>query len=207
MLMSAEMRWFWQDDCPLRPWFADLGPSPFEESRVDEYLVQPGESEIGIKRRGETCSVEIKGLVDRCECRWVQLAPHFELWCKWSLDAPPLELSETVIIRKVRWLRKFGNAGSGLIEIPLRPKGAPLTGDQMTKPSCNMEITKVEIADDPRPWWTFGIEAFGDLKSAPRNLDMMAQFLFDRALPLPVCGTFFNYPAWLARRPRSSRDA
>lgn len=66
MFVSAEIRWFWQDDCPanLRRWFDETYPTPGGgQLRIDQYLSQTNDSEISIKIRGGKSRVEIKGLV------------------------------------------------------------------------------------------------------------------------------------------------
>jgi hypothetical protein len=94
MFVSAEIRWFWQDDCPanLRRWF-DETPHVASggELRIDQYLLLTDESEISIKRRGENPDVEIKGLAATLRNERGFL----------------LEITDKVIVRKVRWLRTY----------------------------------------------------------------------------------------------------
>jgi hypothetical protein len=58
MQVSAEIRWFWRDAPPagLEDWFRDAGvhgcPADDEETRTDVYLREPGQVELGLKRRG-----------------------------------------------------------------------------------------------------------------------------------------------------------
>jgi hypothetical protein len=66
MFVCAEIRWFWQDECPanLRRWFNEALPTAGGgELRIDQYLLLTDDFEISIKRRGENPNVEIKGLV------------------------------------------------------------------------------------------------------------------------------------------------
>jgi hypothetical protein len=66
MFVSAEIRWFYPDECPanLHRWFGEASPSPGGgKLRIDEYLSQTDQSEVSIKIRGGRPGVEIKGLV------------------------------------------------------------------------------------------------------------------------------------------------
>ena len=66
MQISAEIRWFWFVNCPdgVETWFRS-GPTPAGggRAREDEYLHEPRQTELGLKRRGEKPGVEAKGLV------------------------------------------------------------------------------------------------------------------------------------------------
>ena len=202
MFVSAEIRWFWQDDCPvdLRRWFDETPPTPGGgELRIDQYPLLTGQSEISIKRRGENPDVEIKGLVARLRSERGSFAPHVELWCKWRVEASALEIAETMTVRKVRWLRTYDGSGAALVEIPLQLNEKPLSGATLPKNGCNVEITKVLLDGDSRQWWTLGFEAFGDLDSAPVNLQRTVEFLVSRSFPLMTSGEFLSYPSWLAR--------
>lgn len=202
MFVSAEIRWFWQDDCPanLRRWFDETYPTPGGgQLRIDQYLSQTNDSEISIKIRGGKSRVEIKGLVATRRSELVFFAPYFEVWCKWSLQASALEMTRTVIARKVRWLRTYDTSGTAIVEIPLQADEKPLNGGMLPQQGCNVEITKIQVAEDPGQWWTLGFEAFGDLDSAPRNLRKAAEFLVAQSFPLPSSGEFLSYPSWLAR--------
>src|SRR5579885_588236 len=69
MQVSAEARWFWPGEPPrgFEKWFynREKHPCPFGggELRLDTYLLDRGQGEIGVKRRGGRKGVEIKGLV------------------------------------------------------------------------------------------------------------------------------------------------
>jgi hypothetical protein len=48
MFVTAEVRWFYQDECPanLHRWFGETSPGPSGgKLRVDEYLLQTNQSE------------------------------------------------------------------------------------------------------------------------------------------------------------------
>jgi hypothetical protein len=143
--------------------------------------------------------VEIKGLVAICRGKDVPFAPYFELWCKWWLQASMLEITKKMVVQKTRWLRTYDTTRADIIEIPLQADEKPLNGQPLPRQGCNVEFTKIQVAEDPRQWWTLGFEAFGDLDSSPCSLQLTAQFLIAQSIPLPSGGEFMNYPSWLAR--------
>ena len=202
MFVSAEIRWFYPDECPanLHRWFGEMSPVlGGGKLRIDEYLSQTDQSEVSIKIRGGTPGVEIKGLVAVCRSELVPFAPYVELWCKWRLQASALEMTKRMIIQKTRWIRTYDTSRVALVEIPLQADEKPLNGQPLPQQGCNVEISKIQIAEDPRQWWTLGFEAFGDLDSAHGNLLKTAQFLITHSCLLPICGEFLNYPSWLAQ--------
>jgi hypothetical protein len=202
MFVSAEIRWFYPDECPtnLHRWFGEMSPAPGGgKLRIDEYLSQTNQSGVSIKKRGGRPGVEIKGLIAVCRSELVPFAPYVELWCKWRLQASALEMTKRMIIQKTRWIRTYDTSRAAIVEIPLQADEKPLNGQPLPQQGCNVEISTIRIAEDPRQWWTLGFEAFGDLDSAPGNLLKTAQFLITRSFPLPICGEFLNYPAWLAQ--------
>ena len=202
MFVSAEIRWFYPDECPanLHRWFGEMSPAPGGgKLRIDEYLSQTNQSEVSIKKRGGKPGVEIKGLIAVCRSELVPFAPYVELWCKWRLQASALEMTKRMIIQKTRWIRTYDTSRAAIVEIPLQADEKPLNGQPLPQQGCNVEISKIQIAEEPRQWWTLGFEAFGDLDSAPGNLLKTTQYLFAHSFPLPICGEFLNYPSWLAQ--------
>jgi hypothetical protein len=198
MFVSAEMRWFWREVSPsdLERWFFRQDPAPSAgEPRVDEYLWQANEKEIGIKKRGDKPAIEVKGLVAILQDTELPLAPHFELWCKWNVEG--LKMADRVITKKVRWLRKFDTTDSATLEIPLGPDERPLNGRSLPPEGCNMELTKVVVIDQPARWWTLGFEAFGGLESAPAHLRKAVSYVRSASFPSIVNGDYLSYPAWL----------
>ena len=143
--------------------------------------------------------MEIKGLIAVCRIELVPFAPYVELWCKWRLHASALEMTKRMIIQKTRWIRTYDTSRAAIVEIPLQADEKPLNGQPLPQQGCNVEISKIQIAEEPRQWWTLGFEAFGDLDSAPGNLLKTTQFLVAHSFPLPICGEFLNYPSWLAQ--------
>ena len=151
-----------------------------------------------IIRRCQPKCLEIKGLVTICRSEAVSFAPYVELWCKWSLEASALKATKKVTVQKTRWLRTYDTT-SRIAEIPLQTDEKPLNGQPLPHQGCSVELTKIQLAEEARQWWTLGFEAFGDLDSAPGNLQVTAQFLIAQSMPFPSFGEFINYPSWLAR--------
>jgi hypothetical protein len=201
MFVTAEARWFYQDEpVNLHRWFGETSPSPGGGTlRVDEYLSQTNQSEMSAKMRGERPGLEIKGLVAICRSEAVSFAPYVELWCKWSLEPSALKVTKKVIVQKTRWLRTYDTTRASIAEIPLQTNEKPLNGQPLPHQGCSVELTKIQLTEDARQWWTLGFEAFGDLESAPGNLQVTAQFLIAQSIPFPRFGEFMNYPLWLAR--------
>ena len=211
MQLSAEIRWFWQDNPPsgLESWFKNSGhgvhapggggPDP----RVDEYFRDPSQRELGLKIRGRANhGIEIKGLV-AADLGGLSTAPFtgsIELWCKWI--SAPLELKHgsTIAIHKWRLLRKFDASGSSLREIELagempKDKNAPLP-----EHGCNVELTRIEIPANGQTWWTLGFESFGTMTTVGEDLRATAATLAARQPPSLGGGLLASYPAWLEER-------
>src|SRR5579872_2633207 len=202
MIVSAEMRWFWPAECPdqFDAWFQAGSPPPGLSSREDEYLRERGQTELGIKRRGEQPGIEIKGLVAvlppvREPAPFVGAV---EIWCKWPSCAPLRDLP-TVKTKKKRWLRKFDMSGAEPVEIPMLKDDAPADHWPLPQKGCNVELTRIELERD-EVWWTFGFEAFGDFNSLERSLSAALSLMARRRPPPFAPDEFMSYPAWLERR-------
>jgi hypothetical protein len=206
MVTSAELRWFWRGRCPqpVHDWVFKSGLPPGGGfSRVDKYVPQRGEPEISIKKRGDKPGFEVKGLVaTRNSPELVPLAPHVEIWCKWSCTIPGFRLTDEVAITKTRWLRKFDTSKYVRSEIPLDTGERPNKGYSLPVQGCNVELTEVQIVGHSEVWWTLGFEAFGDLDSVSTNLTltlMPEKAVLERIV---ASGAFLSYPAWLLARRR-----
>ena len=64
---------------------------------------------------------------------------------------------------------------------------------------CNVELTEVRL-DDGRVWWTFSMEAYGDLGTVTRDIRSTSDVLSTRG-PSPdlSTGSFHSYPMWLTQ--------
>ena len=202
MRITAEMRWFWPGQCPpdLEDWF--FKPSPRVgggQLRCDEYVQESnGSAEVGIKKRGSKAGVEVKGLIGTLHFpRLAYLAPHCELWCKWTCNDLLLNMTNLYRIKKVRWARKLDTSRNSVIEVPLGTDEAPLNG-AWAQEGCNLTLTEVQIVGAAGQWWTFCFEAFGDLELAPINLQAAAEYAMSTSL-LQHNGAFLSYPAWLSK--------
>ncbi len=197
MQVSAEIRWFWRDDPPagLENWFRDAHthgcPAGDEETRTDVYLHDPGQTELGVKRRGGASGMEVKALVS--VIRDGVDAPPFvgpvETWTKIGTRA--LEFPSSLTLRKVRWTRTFDTGGAAPAEVP------PGRGRAMPSVGCSVELTRVTVDDDV--WWTLGFESFGPLRTAESRLRATASLLAARRPPSLGDGLRASYPAWLAQ--------
>lgn len=198
MQVSAEIRWFWRDAPPagLEDWFRDAHthgcPTSDEETRTDVYLRDPGQTELGVKRRGGASGTEVKALVS--VIRDGVDAPPFvgpvETWTKISTRA--LEFPSSVTMRKVRWTRTFDTRGAVPVEVP------PGRGEARPSAGCNVELTRVTVGGDV--WWTLGFEAFGPLRTVEESLRATAALLAARHPPSLGDGLRASYPAWLGEQ-------
>lgn len=212
MQVSAEIRWFWINAPPpnLEEWFRNAPehtcPAGGGKPRVDEYLYDRNQIELGLKRRGELGlkrrggkpGVEVKGLV---AAAWSNLsvkpfAGPVDLWTKWTSRVLELDLDLTVSMEKIRWLRKFDTAKRFPEEIPLDDKEQPLDARALPALGCNVELTQITLPDD-KVWWTLGFESFGAIQTVDKSLYMVAATLATRQPPGLGTGRLADYPAWL----------
>ena len=204
MQISAEIRWFWSDVPPpkLEEWFRDATEDTCAagggESRVDEYLYDGNQIELGLKRRGGKPGVEVKGLV---AAEWGKLTATpfvgpIELWTKWTSEVLELNSDRTVPIKKIRWLRKFDTAKQFPEEIPLDGKEKPLGTRPLPELGCNVELTQITLGDN-KVWWTLGFESFGTIQTVDKSLYAVAATLATRQPPELGTGLLASYPDWL----------
>ena len=201
MRVTAEMRWFWLGQCPpdLESWFFKSSPrAGGGQPRSDEYVRPSNGSELGIKKRGSKAGVEVKGLIGTSRCPdLISLAPHYELWCKWTTNDLLLNGTNLLATKKVRWARKLDTSSTSVLEVPLGPDEAPLNGGWIQE-GCNLTLTEVQTVGVAGLWWTFCFEAFGNLESAPKNLQAGTSYARSTSFPQPN-GAFLSYPAWLSQ--------
>ena len=202
--MSAEVRWFWQGRCPqpVRDWFFKSGLPPGGGfSRVDKYVPQRGEAEISLKKRGAKPDFEVKGFVaSRGSPELAPLAPHIEIWCKWSCTIPGLNLTNELLVTKTHWLRKFDTSKYVRSEIPLDPNEKPTAGYSLPVQGCNVELTEVQIVGNSEVWWTLGFEAFGSIDSVSTSVTLTVLPEKPFLLRTIGSGAFLSYPAWVRAR-------
>ena len=204
MELSAETRWFWRGAGPpeLRQWFMDASLHTCAPGggrlRVDAYLSDRGQVELGIKRRGHRKGVEVKGLVAVLagECDDRPFVGPVEIWAKWSSEALSLTGMDRIVVRKRRWLRKFGPLGSDYQEIALGADESPIDGRSLPSEGCNVEYTEISL-DGGRVWTTLGFEAFGSLDKIAASLLRTTEHLSMRRSPTLVGAWHASYPRWL----------
>jgi hypothetical protein len=209
MQISAEIRWFWENSPPagLESWFHTSrfppggGSSP---PRLDEYLLDPGQFEIGLKKRGVVKKgIEIKGLV-KTVAQPIQIGPftgHIQVWTKWTSESLRLDGMLTVKTYKLRWLRKFDTAGATIRELVLDKNEALVNAeDDLPVQGCNVELTTVSLKENGPKWWTLGYEAFGTLESVEQSLWRTLNHLVGSNIAPFQVGLELSYPAWLCNQ-------
>jgi hypothetical protein len=212
MQSSAEIRFFWR--CPFPPtidsWFRS-GPFPpgggRREPRVDVYLADPYQRELGIKKRDqkpgvEDKGVEVKGLVALIidPIKIGTTKAHGELWTKWTTNSLQLDQFANVKVYKTRWLRKFEIKNGLVREIRLGEDEKPLSkDDKLPEQGCNLEFTEVSLAQRGTRWSTLAFESFGPHSAIEANLRMVLGFLAAGThIPGFEEGEELSYPAWLS---------
>ena len=176
---------------------------------MDDYLVDPDQIELGIKKRGDNAGIEVKGLVARLASRFEigTLVANVELWTKWSSPSLRLDGLSTMSINKVRWLRKFEVADGNVREIQLGQDEKPLNPEEkIPEQGCNLELTKVSLTDNAPEWTTIGFESFGYYGFVEDALQRTIEHLKSGFLPAFGSGEELSYPAWLASQ-YSSRSS
>jgi hypothetical protein len=103
---------------------------------------------------------------------------------------------QTIAVQKKRWLRKFDTSNNEAFEIPLEEDELPVASQHPLEQGCNVEVTEIEV--EGRAWFSFGLEAFGQLASVDASLRKAATILTSRGLPeLPEMITA-SYPRWIS---------
>jgi hypothetical protein len=204
MRISAEIRWFWNKRPPagIEEWFCKKHSHACVAggglTRVDQYLRDAGQVELGIKRRGGVPGVEVKGLI---KVTWGGLVAEpfsgpVEVWIKWTSESLALESDGLIAVEKRRWLRKFDTMAPLPQEIPLDEEGIPLTNRPLPVAGCNVELTRAGLPGGD-VWWTFGFEAFGTIRTVENDLRATVTVLAERRPPSLAGGLLASYPVWL----------
>ncbi|MFN5614449.1 MAG: hypothetical protein ACK45V_01970 [Brevundimonas sp.] len=196
-LQTTEVRWFISrvsrrlDRIAAGPGWCTAAP------RTDRYLSVEGNHRVGLKLRDG--KLEIK--VQYASMGPLSFSPTFcgvvQRWSKWSSDVSGFDglrkgllLAGTGIdVRKHRRLLKLSFEG-----------GAPLPVDLAASPmdGCTAELTELECMG--QTWWTFGLEAYGELETQRANLISTAIHLCaDAGAPELDALTSCSYPQWVHR--------
>lgn len=203
MRLSAELRWFWSGE-PAKEfdrWFVEAGQSwpaaKPPKTRLDDYLVDPRQSALSIKKRSNAPIVEIKGLITarKQTLSFAHCTASIELWAKWPISALDLSSGRVVTIEKQRRMRSFRARSAGVCEMP--PTSEEPGTDTVSV--CNVELTRIS-GPDRSLWWTLGFEAFGPLEEIEDLLAATLAEMNSRTPPPPTRGQALSYAAWLSRQ-------
>lgn len=205
MQLSAEIRWFWHKtpNSDFQKWFHSTEHHTVlaggGKLRQDLYLLDKNQSEIGLKIRNDNPGVEIKGLIQASftELKSAPFVGTVDLWSKWTTEVLELPPDSTIMVEKIRWMRKFISFGTDIHELQLDAYEMPVDNLILPKNGCNVELTQLKLANGAI-WWTFGFEAFGDLNILARSIQSTASELANRTPPLLVTELQASYPSWLS---------
>jgi hypothetical protein len=208
MRLSAELRWFWSGEPAneFNRWFVEAGQTWHAarppKTRLDDYLVDPRQSTLSIKRRSSGSIIEIKGLITARNqtLSFANCTAYIELWAKWPISALDLSCTRVVTIEKQRRMRSFraksaGVHSAGVHEVT--PTSEELGTDAAS--GCNVELTRIS-GPDRSSWWTCGFEAFGALEEIEGLLAATLAEMNRRTPPPPMRGQACSYAAWLSKQ-------
>jgi hypothetical protein len=200
MRLTAEIRWFWPDRPPqeFHGWFLGAGAgwaaADSTEIRVDEYLRDPDQDSLGIKKRGRG-DVEIKGLIGRRDQHldFAGCTAPIELWAKWTSRTLHLDDLPLIRVEKQRWKRSFSVHAGAVSELATSSEPAP------RQSGCDAELTLLK-GPDMAPWWTLGFEAYGGLDEVEAILSRTVSLMARRCPSALIPGEAIGYPSWLKSR-------
>jgi hypothetical protein len=182
----------------VEDWFfarASSLPCTKAEDRIDTYLYDIEHVDLGVKRRGNNGSVELKGLIEVKKGGIVlgTFRGDIEIWAKWSSINLQLPDAAKLQVEKKRWLRKFDTSGQRPVEIVIDNQKDGSSSPEM---GCNVEWT--EVGCERQRWWTLGFEAFGSDFKLERSLISVTTLLNQTNPPAVGQGIMKSYPSWLA---------
>lgn len=207
MTATAEVRWFFEQSAPpaLAVWFHSAQRHGCSagggRTSVDAYLLEPGNAQLGIKRRSGKAGLEIKVLAGALErgCEQAPFEGRIELWVKQTATQLGTHGHRLVEVSKRRWVRLFDCSDDEAVrELSLAADGQPT--DQVPTPArrCRVELTELELMPGGR-WMTLAFEAHGPVESVAESLRRTAQTLALRAPPGLDGPLEASYPGWLPR--------
>jgi hypothetical protein len=198
MIVTAEVRWFARGSIPQRVlnWFQDATESSKPpENRVDDYLLMPEVTSLGIKVRQGRIEIKLRkrkyGEIDLGR----GVSGQLEQWQKWSLALEPVEQffkpgGNWIPVSKRRYLRKYAIVGESEVH--------PLPLERFAESGCGVELTAVELFGNR--WWTLAFESWGDEVSLTRNLIQTSEYLsITEGAPTLLTIDSYGYPRWLAK--------
>jgi hypothetical protein len=203
MLISAELRWFWKDAPPsgLESWFRSGSfPPGGGILRRDEYLLDPSQTELGLKKRGGGSGVEVKGLIGFGTTIPGPFAARVQLWAKWASKTVSIDHLPRIVAAKTRWVRKFDTTTADIRELVLDASEQPK--DRSTSPpecGCLIEFVDIQLGDAQIAWWGLAFEAFGPLDSVQESLRRTTERVAHPTPPSLEGGFELSYPEWFSR--------
>lgn len=206
-IRTVETRWFGAGPLPpeLEKWFDDLGSgAPGDwETREDMYLVVPNATEIGMKVRGGSDSLEVKCRLDAYGSR--ELSPRatglLESWVKWSHPAGD-EWTSRLISRYPGGQRIWKSRRKRYYRIDLGDEGVPafateVGGATVIERGGILEIARIRRGGAEQ--WSVAMEAFPTDTAMAKDLgDVLADLLEDVPVPLSETSSM-AYPQWLTK--------
>jgi hypothetical protein len=186
----------------LEEWFRGKHPDGIPagggKERRDDYVRDPNQDELGIKRCGEKPGVEVKGLV---ASRPTSLSAEpfvgsIEIWTKWTSEGLRIDPALTIVTRKLRWFRKFDTGHGSPREIKVDEYEK--IQEPLPQNGCNVELTHLTMPDDEQ-WFTLGFEAFGSLANVENSLQHVAEVMATRRPPRLTGAICLSYPQFLMR--------
>ena len=200
MLPSVEVRWFGAGEAPgdVREWFlargGDAAPAP---TRTDYYLRVVEGDGMGIKLREGRFEAKQRerrfGVVEFGD----GVAGQVESWRKWSylLDDPRAGSADGEGASPF-WVAVTKERSQKFCSLDGADKVRHAAPGELLDLGCALELTRVTVNDEP--WWTVGLEAFGDETRLPEALTLVAQRLSAAAnAPRLAAEDSYGYPKWL----------
>lgn len=198
---TVEVRWFYTGLIPaeVSTWF-DRGERPPDDQpcRVDRYFRLGGMHSLGVKLRDGRLELKQRQRSYGIVLFHERISGLVESWRKWSFeiaaDGDNLENllepdSSWIAIQKQRRLRRFRRTQAG--ETVAHP------ADEYPAQGCSLELTSIMVGG--KPWWSLGLESFGDNDRLQENLFAAIQHvLAQKPVPTLAANDSYGYPTWLA---------
>lgn len=196
---SAEIRWFFPGEPgrELESWFRQSFTRVAVGRRTDLYLLGTGEA-LNIKLREGRLEIKQRGRTEAGFKVNSRVTGRRESWVKWPFDlaaedlalpsaVPPTE--SWLPVNKNRLLRTF---------IPEMAEITETQAGSFPVRGCNAELTFLEVSG--APWYTVGLEAFGEKADRSGLLHSVADYFFDRDFPLILNQeSSYGYAAWIEK--------
>jgi hypothetical protein len=207
--LSAEVRWFWPGDqkAILWPWFATgaIVASGSGEARSDDYLCDPEQPALGIKRRGSGPGArgnptEFKVQVAHGAMLSLgHLSATTEIWTRVVSGVLDISRFSLISVRKQRWVRRFDTAASDVREVAIALDAEETASRKVPTRCCDVELAVVTLDSAVHPWTTLGFQAFGGLEQLQSSLAEVVRKMAAQDLPAMPEASAQSYAMWIAR--------